>query len=50
MIQQHDVHSRVLIPQLVVKVLADLLQDGSADLWELDLTQLRLREAACGHE
>lgn len=42
-------HSRILIFQLVIEVLADLLQDGRADLWELDLSQLSLCEAAWGH-
>jgi hypothetical protein len=41
------VHSRVLVPQLVVEVLADLLEDVRGDLGELHLAELRLREAAC---
>ncbi len=32
----------VLVSQLVVEVLADLLQDGRRYLWELHLAQLRL--------
>lgn len=38
----------VLVAQLVVEVLADLLQDGRRYLRELDLAQLGLREVACG--
>lgn len=40
-------HSRVLVSQLVVEVLDGLLQDGRRDFWELDLAQLRFREATC---
>jgi hypothetical protein len=39
--------SRVLVAQLVVEVLADLLEDGRRDLGELDLAQLGLREGTC---
>ncbi len=39
--------SRVLVPELVVKVLDRLLQDVRADFGKLDLAQLRLREGAC---
>lgn len=42
-------HLRMLIPQLVVEVLADDLQDGRGDLRELDLTKLCLSKAPCRH-
>lgn len=44
-----DPHSRVLVAELVVKVLADLLQNRGGDFGELNFAQLCLREAACGH-
>ena len=37
----------VHISELVVKVLADLLQDGSRYLWEVDLSKLCLSEVSC---
>ena len=43
-------YSRVCILELVVKVLADLLQDGGVDLREVDLAGLRLGEAPCAAE
>ena len=45
---QYQLDSRILVPQLVVEVLAHLLQHGRADLRKPDLGGLRLREPACG--
>ena len=39
--------SRILVLELVVKVLADFLKNWRGDVWEFDLTKFCLSEATC---